>query len=225
MRRPKVISNFAMTADGKVSTRNHTPSGFTSQHDKRRLLEIRSLGDAVMVGRGTAEADNMTMTIPVDDLRAERLARGQSGHPIRVLLSHSGDIPPTLKVFTNNVAPTLIYTTDAIPVSSRVALESHAQITAFPEKKVPLRSVLDDLRTRYQVKTLICEGGPTLIKSLFADDLLDELFITIAPKIFGGKDAPTMTGLPGSFLPNSRQFRLKSLVIENDEAYCHYIRS
>ena len=224
MRRPKVITNFAITADGKVSTRNHTPSGFTSPKDKRRLLEIRSLGDAVMVGRGTAEADNMTMTIPADDLRAERLARGQSEHPIRVLISNSGAIPLTLKVFTNNVATTLIYTTDAIPVSSRVALESHAQITAFPEKSVPLRSVLEDLRSRHKVKTLICEGGPTLIKTLLADDFLDELYITIAPKIFGGKDAPTLTGLPGTFLPNSRQFRLKSLVVENDEAFCHYVR-
>ena len=225
MCRLKVISNFAITADGKVSTRNHTPSGFTSARDKRRLLEIRSLGDAVMVGRGTAQADNMTMTIPADDLRAERLARGQSEHPIRVLVSNSGEIPPTLKVFTNSVGPTLIYTTDAIPFSSRVALESHAQITAFKEKEVPLRSVLDDLRTHHKVKTVICEGGPTLIKSLLADDLLDELYITIAPKIFGGKNAPTLTGHSGTFLPNSRQFRLKSFVVENDEAYCHYIRS
>ncbi|MEO7933194.1 MAG: dihydrofolate reductase family protein [Chthoniobacterales bacterium] len=224
MRRPRVISNFAMTADGKVSTRNHTPSGFTSARDKRRLLEIRALGDALLVGRGTAEADEMSMTIPAEDLRAERLARGQSEHPLRVLVSHSGEIPATLRVFANAVAPTLIYSTEAMPAASREALQARAELHLTHEKTVPLRWVLGELRSHHGVRTVVCEGGPTLLRALLAEDLLDEMFITLAPKIFGGKDAPTMTGKASSFLPETRHFRLKKFFVENNEVYCHYVR-
>jgi len=224
MRRPRVLTNFAMTADGKISTRNLTPSGFTSGRDKRRLLEIRSLGDALLVGRGTAEADNMSMTIPAEDLRAERVARGQAEHPVRALISNSGAIPASLRVFTNTAAPTVVYATEAMPAAVRQTLQTVADLQLFSEKNVPLREVLHDLQMRHGVRTLVCEGGPTLVKSLLADDLVDEMFVTIAPILFGGKNAPTMTGPPGSFLPASRIFRLKHFFIENNEAYCHYVK-
>src|ERR1700736_5086273 len=61
MSRPKVILNFAMSVDGKVSTKRYQPSDFSSRDDKRRLLEIRSLGDALLVGRNTGAIDNMSM--------------------------------------------------------------------------------------------------------------------------------------------------------------------
>lgn len=224
MRRPRVLTNFAMTADGKISTRNHTPSGFTSDRDKRRLLEIRSLGDALLVGRGTAEADNMSMTIPAEDLRADRVQRGQREHPIRALISNSGAVPPTLRVFTNTAAPTVVYSTQSMPAQSREELEKHAELRLFSEKTVPLREVLRDLQIRHQAQTVVCEGGPTLVKSLLADDLVDEMYVTIAPLLFGGKNAPTMTGSPGAYLPVTRFFRLKSFFIENNEAYCHYVK-
>src|ERR1700742_647611 len=91
--RPRILLNFAMTVDGKVSTTKQTPSGFTSPFDKHRLLEIRSLGDAVMVGRNTLLIDQMSMGLPDDALRLARVQKGQSEYPIRVVISGSGDIP------------------------------------------------------------------------------------------------------------------------------------
>ena len=64
MPRPRIILNFAITVDGKVSTAKQTPSGFTSAFDKHRLLEIRSLGDALMVGKNTLQIDQMSMGLP-----------------------------------------------------------------------------------------------------------------------------------------------------------------
>ena len=69
-----MIANFALSADGKVSTRNFTPTGFTSKADKRRLLEIRCLGDAVLAGASTISTDRMSMGIPASDLRERRLS-------------------------------------------------------------------------------------------------------------------------------------------------------
>ncbi len=218
------MTNFAMTADGKVATRNHTASGFTSSRDKQRLLEIRSLGDALLVGRGTAETDRMSMTLPDESLRAARLSRGQSAHPLRVLISNSGTISPTLNVFSSTASPILVASSEAMDSANREMLAPLATLRLYPGNEVPLPTLLADLAKHYAVRSLVCEGGPTLVKSLLAADLVDEMFVTIAPQIFGGKNAPTMTGLPGDFLPASRCFRLKDFFVENDEAYCHYVR-
>ena len=93
MQRPRIILNFAMTIDGKVSTAKLTPSGFTSAFDKHRLLEIRSLGDALMVGKNTLQIDRMSMGLPDEALRQARVQRAQAEYPIRVIISNSGDTP------------------------------------------------------------------------------------------------------------------------------------
>src|ERR1700733_7772759 len=111
MPRPQIILNFAMTVDGKVSTAKLTPSGFTSTFDKHRLLEIRSLGDAVMVGKRTLEIDQMSMGLPDEALRRARVERGQSERPIRVVISNSGDISNKLHIFTKPGSAIVIYST------------------------------------------------------------------------------------------------------------------
>src|SRR6202030_245597 len=111
MPRPRVILNFAATTDGKVSTAQQTPSGFTSTFDKNRLLEIRSLGDALMVGRNTLQIDRMSMGLPDESLRRARIQRGQSDYPIRVVISNSGDLPLDLNIFKHRFSPIVIYST------------------------------------------------------------------------------------------------------------------
>ena len=69
--RPLVVANFAVTADGKISTRRRTPAQFSSPRDKRTLLEIRARADAILVGRATVSTDAMTMGLPSAKLRAQ----------------------------------------------------------------------------------------------------------------------------------------------------------
>ena len=77
MKRPRVIANFALTADGKVSTRNFTDTTFTSPSDKRRLKEIRALGDALLVGGRTVAADTMSLGLSAVDLRGNESSKSQ----------------------------------------------------------------------------------------------------------------------------------------------------
>src|ERR1700693_1296928 len=105
MQRPRIILNFAITVDGKVSTAKHTPSGFTSAFDKFRLLEIRSLGDALMVGKNTLQIDRMSMGLPDENLRRVRVQRGQSEYPIRVVISNSGELSVHLNIFNHWFSP------------------------------------------------------------------------------------------------------------------------
>src|SRR5271166_995553 len=126
--RPKIILNFAMTVDGKVSTAKRTPSGFTSDIDKRRLLEIRALGDALMAGRNTVAIDRMSMGLPDESLRKARTERGQSPYPLRVMISNSGDFPADLEVFKHTFSPILIYPTPKWPPSRKRKLRERTSL-------------------------------------------------------------------------------------------------
>src|SRR5262245_5965195 len=106
--RPLVAATFAMTVDGKISTRAFSPVDFTSREDKRHLLRQRSLGDAVLIGRSTLAHDNVRLGVPDPVMRAEREARGQTPYPLRVIVSNEGRINPTLKVFQTDFSKILI---------------------------------------------------------------------------------------------------------------------
>jgi riboflavin-specific deaminase-like protein len=223
MPRPRIILNFAMTVDGKVSTAKQTPSGFTSAFDKHRLLEIRSLGDAVMVGRNTLQIDQMSMGLPDEALRRARVQRGQSEYPIRVVISNSGDIPGNLHIFSHAFSPILVYSTAQMPLTNQRDLQVKAELHLTPDDRVSLPEVLNDLYETRQVRTLVCEGGPQLAKALAQLDVVDELYLTIAPILAGGTSAPGILGMPGAFLPSSRIYRLEMMKVEADECYLHYV--
>jgi riboflavin-specific deaminase-like protein len=159
MSRPKVILNFAMSVDGKVSTKQYKPTGFTSPEDKRRLLEIRALGDALLVGRNTVAIDNMSMGLPAKGLRDARVLRGQREYPIRVIVSNSGNISSDLKLFQNQLSPIVIYSTARMPASLQKKLVNHASLHLTEEPQVRIENVLTHLCQQYQIMVLICEGA------------------------------------------------------------------
>jgi riboflavin-specific deaminase-like protein len=220
--RPRVTAHFAVTFDGKVSTRSHTPAQFTSANDKKRLLQVRSENDAVMVAKGTLETDRMSLGIPDRVLRSERLRRGASGEPLRVIVSASGEIGLDLPIFQNPGPPIILYTTSRIRGSKRAELEAKIAIYEAGKEQVDLHHVLSHLFSHYQVRAVVCEGGPTLLRSLAEVDLIDRIVLTVTAKLFGGRLAPTLTGLPGAFLPASRQFKLVNTEIGDNEFYLTY---
>jgi riboflavin-specific deaminase-like protein len=222
--RPTVIANFAMTMDGKVSTRNRTPSLFTSPRDKSRLLEIRSTGDALLVGRATVEADTMSMGLPDDSLRAERLARGQAEFPIRVVISAGGNFNPDWKIFHSPGGRVILFASKSMGHRIQNSLLLPGKVDMVLLEDFSIAAVLQSLKNEFGVRSAVCEGGPTLLRSLLAIDALDEMYLTIAPRIFGGEDAPTLTGVGGLFFAVPRRFQLTDFVFESGEVFTHYTR-
>lgn len=219
---PFVTANFAITADGKISTRAHTPSDFSSPRDKRRLLEIRATADAILVGRATLEQENMAMGLPAPELRAQRTAAGRAPYPTRVLLTNSGRLAPTLRVFQEPVAPILIYATTQMPASNRAALAPLATLHLTPGDRVDLHSMMRSLRREHGIARLVCEGGPGVLRSLLEAGLVNELHVTICPLVFGGEPALTLTGRPGSFLPASISLELDAMEEHDGECFLRY---
>ena len=221
--RPFVTVNFAVTADGKISTRKRTPSDFSTPGDKRRLLEIRATCDAILVGARTLASDTMSMGLPADDLKAARVKQGKPTHPWRVIVSNSGKFSPELKVFHTPKLPTpIVFTTRAMPSRSITALASLCDLYLHLSEKVNLRAMLMTLREDYGVKRVVCEGGGTLLHALLADDLVDELHVTMCPRVFGGTKAPTMTGAGTSFLPASVALKLDHFEPMGDELFTRW---
>ncbi len=211
--RPFVTANFAVTADGRISTRKFTPSDFSSKRDKRRLVDIRAGCDAVLVGARTLASDTMTLGIP--GVRGKR-------PPLRVIVSNSGRISPKLRVFSAPGSPILIFTTSRMPESTRKALLIFGDIFVHPTPTVDLALALAILRIEYGVKRLVCEGGGTLLREFAAADLLDELHLTLCPLVFGGSGAPTLTGVAGKSLPRSTQLRLVEMKRVGDECFTRW---
>ena len=220
--RPFVTVNFAITWDGRVSTRNHTPADFTSKRDKHHLSEIRATCDAVLIGASTLAADRMTMGLSDPALRAARVARKRPACPLRVVISNSGRISPTLRVFEKDFSPIVIFATTKMPARTRASLAEKSDLWLHESAAVNLPAMLATLRAEYRVKRLVCEGGPRLFRAMLAENLVDEIHLTLAPRIFGGRAAPTLTGLPGNFLPHSTRCALREMKVVDGECFLRY---
>jgi len=225
MKLPTVEANFALTLDGKVSTRTFAPTGFTSARDKRRLLEIRARGDALLVGRQTLVTDNMSMGLPGAQWQEARLRAGRTAEPVRVIISARGALPRRAKVFRTPGAPIIVFTTKAMPAATLRWLDRVADVRIEPRgaARVDLPRALGILAADYGVRTVVCEGGPTLLRGLVEAGLLQRLFVTVAPLLFGGADAPTLLGPAAtSLLPKSVPLHLESFFVEEGECFATY---
>ena len=189
MDRPWISANFALSVDGKISPVDRKPTGWTSEADRERFRELRRGADALLVGRGTWETDRMTMVV-----------RDQETQPLRCVVSRSGRFDPAHPMFAKPGGPIhLLVTGD----------DSAPSIPGATVHRESLVSFLDTLARRHDVKRLHCEGGGELLRELAELDALDELHLTWAGHtLFGGREAPTITGAPGAFLPASRAFEL-----------------
>ncbi len=211
-----------MTIDGKVTTKNFTAVDFTSREDKAHLIHQRALGDAVLIGHSTLARDNVRLGIPRAELRQERIARGQSPYPLRVVVSNAGRIDPALNIFQTDFAPIVIFSTTRMPRKTQQQLRQKATLHLSESARVDLTWMLQQLRFDYGVKHIACEGGPVLFRSLLEGGLVDQLNLTIAPFVFGGRNAPTLTGVNFDFLPHSIRCSLKEMRIIGDECFLTY---
>jgi riboflavin-specific deaminase-like protein len=221
-KRPFVAVTFAMTVDGKITTKNFTPVDFTSREDKLHLLRQRALGDAVLIGHSTLKHDNVRLALPQAEMREARVARGQSPYPLRVIVSNEGRIDPNLNIFQTDISPIIIFSTVRMPARSQKLLRAKATLHLSDAAAVDLAWMLQQLRREYKVRTVACEGGATLFRALLERDLVDQLNLTIAPYLFGGASAPTLTGLSKDFFPRSIRCSLTDMRTVGAECYLTY---
>ena len=219
--RPFVLVNMAMTADGKIATANGSVNSCGSKRDLEHLYELRATADAVLVGARTADAQDVHLGPGGVKYRRLRKKRGLAEYNLRIIVSGSGSIKPRAKIFQHKFSPLIILTTHRAPkkVVERLRILA-TEVKVFGKKEINFVAALRWLRKKWKVRRLLCEGGGELNDIFFRKGLVDELHLTVCPKIFGGRDAPTIVDGKGfSRLADALPLKLKSMRRFGDEMY------
>jgi 2,5-diamino-6-(ribosylamino)-4(3H)-pyrimidinone 5'-phosphate reductase len=223
---PFILVNMAMTADGKIATVNRSVSTFAGKHDHKHLLELRATADGVMAGARTVDSAQINLGPGAAKFRRLRLKRGLAEYNLRVIASGSGSINPNAEIFNKRFSPIIILTTTRISKANLRKLRVVAdEVKICGKTEINFRAALRWLRKKWNVQRLLCEGGGELNGTLFRAGLVDELHLTICPKIFGGHAAPTIADGKGVSNPAAAaQFKLKSANRVGDELFAVLIR-
>ena len=139
-----------------------------------------------------------------------------------MIVSNEGKIDHRLKIFQSEFRPIIIFSTKRMPRKYRQALKKKATLHLSDANHIDLAVMLQTLRNKYKVRTVECEGGLTLFRALLEQGLIDQLNLTIAPYMFGGAKAPTLTGVSKKFLPASVHCSLTDMRTVGDECFLTY---
>jgi len=224
---PFVFVNMAMTADGKIATTNRRVHSFSSKRDLEHLYELRATADAVMCGARTVEESGTILGTGGEKFRKQRLKRGLARYNLRVIVSGSGSINPRAAIFKKHFSPVVILTTDRASKANLRRLRTVAdEVKVCGGREINFAAALRWLRAEWGVTRLLCEGGGELNDALFRAGLVDELHLTICPKIFGGDSAPTIADGSGfSRLAEAATLQIKSLKRCGSETFAVFRRT
>jgi 5-amino-6-(5-phosphoribosylamino)uracil reductase len=214
--RPYVVLNMVATADGKAAVEGRTRA-ISSETDRAIFHNLRTQADAVMAGAGTVRTERYGPIMKTEELRAKREREGLDPHPLAVIVSGSLHLPVDAPLLQDPDSRVLILT------QSREELDGvRAQVTYMRSQGGPfdLRPMMERLRSEHDVRSVLCEGGPTLNASLLPYGLVDELFLTISPTRAGGADALTIVA--GAPLPELAQLELVWALEDESELYLRY---
>jgi riboflavin-specific deaminase-like protein len=208
--RPRVLCNMAPSLDGKIAPVHKNAPFAMSRHpeDHRRMLSLRARAGAVLIGASNLRADD-------PDLMPNQL---------RVLVTRTGDgVEPTAKMFGTALGGEAVVAHAATMTGrKRAELGTRATLVELGDSEVDVLRLLEWLARERGCEVVLCEGGGMLNAQLFAAGAIDELHVTVVPRILGGKSAPTMVDGEG-FAPDAiPDARLASVDRVGDELFLVY---
>jgi riboflavin-specific deaminase-like protein len=191
--RPYVVLNMVATLDGRVAIDGRS-GGIGDEADRELFHGLRTQADAVMVGAGTIRAERYGRIIRRPELRERRVAEGLAPDPLAVVVSARLRLPADLPLLQDPDSTVVVLTgsdEELPPTPARVHY-----LRGPAGRMLELRPLLQRLRDEFGVRSILCEGGPCLNDSLVREGLVDELFLSIAPKLVGGPPLTILTGDP-----------------------------
>ena len=203
--RPYVYLNMVSTVDGKASVSGGA-NKIGSDADRTVMRNLRSLSDAVMIGSGTLLAEKISLGVP-QHLAETRSSLGKSSQPLAIIMSSNKDLP-----LTNLIKPephnTCVLGTEV--AESRNSMDY-----------IDIEEVFRNLKLGYSIHYLLVEGGPSLNNSLISSGLVDEIFLTISPKVVGGSSGAS-TIVNGTVLSVESKLELYSANVLGSELFLRY---
>ncbi len=212
--RPYVIVNMVMSADGRTIL-DGSEQGIGSKTDQRLMRELRVHADVILNGATTLRVSGTSPRTGDPHLEALRVSRGKPKAAIGAVISRSGDLPFERIFFTADDFEAMVYLAHDAPkgVAGKV-IETGRTVVGLPEQR-PIEWMLAHMRHEVGAELLLCEGGASLNGQMLAAGAVDELFITIGPRLVAGNGVPGAIEGP-SFTKESAP-RLELVAVSRNE--------
>jgi riboflavin biosynthesis pyrimidine reductase len=219
--RPFLRVNFVSSADGAVTVEGLSTK-LSGPGDRVAFKLVRTVCDAVMVGAGTLRRERYRAVKLDARRRGWRRARGLSEYPTLVIVSGRLDLDPADRVFADAPVRPVVVTHGGSPVDRRDALATVADVLVTGDAEVDLAAAREELAGR-GLRHVLCEGGPRLFGSLLAAGAVDELCLTLSPRLAGAGAGRIVAGPPAS---GPVPVRLAQVLISGDgELLLRYARN
>jgi 5-amino-6-(5-phosphoribosylamino)uracil reductase len=224
--RPRILVNFAVSLDGKTNpapVHRHGPFAMSrGKEDWRRMGLLRSRADAILIGASNLRADDPPLALPADE-RARRAAAGQP-LPARIVVTTRGDgIRAEARMFDPACGgPSYVVHAGGMPAEARARLAPAALLVELGDALVSTERLLSWMWDELGARTVVCEGGGVLVADMFAARAVDELHLTLVPRVLGGAAAPSLVAGPGFDPDEIPDATLTSLERVDDEIYLRY---
>jgi riboflavin-specific deaminase-like protein len=191
--RPYLVLNMVSTLDGRIAIDGRSgPIG--DEADRELFHGLRTQADAVMVGAGTIRTERYGRMVRKPERRERREAEGLAADPLAVVVSARLRLPEDLPLLQDPDSTVIVLTASDEELPALPARVHYLRGPAGAE--LTLRPLLERLRAEFGVRSILCEGGPSLNESLVRERLVDELFLSLAPKLAGGPPLTVLTGDP-----------------------------
>lgn len=214
--RPYTVVNFIASADGRATFQGRSaPLG--DPVDREVFHGLREQAEAVMAGTHTVRIERYGRMIKDPGRRERRLAAGRSPEPLFCLVTRSGDVPVDAPIFSEPDARVVVFGPEELELP---AVEAQLQVVRLDPGELTLTTALRRLRSEFGVRSLLCEGGPTIYNGLLHEHLVDEMFLTLAPKLSGGGAEPAITS--GPELPQLQTMSLVWVLESESSLYLRY---
>ena len=216
--RPYIVCNFVSSVDGKAEV-DGTSGALGGDGDLAVFRSLRTQTDAILAGTGTLRAEGYGALVRDEPRQAQRVAQARERQPLGVVISRSGHVPWEIPMFEDPDTRIALYLgSDAEVPDTQAQTRVHRL-----ETDGTLATVMQSLRTDHGVRSLLCEGGPGMFNALLAEDLVDELFLTVAPALVGGPGKSITAGDP---LPDGpRPTRLVWALHRDAHLFLRYARA
>ncbi|HEY6781033.1 MAG TPA: dihydrofolate reductase family protein [Thermoleophilaceae bacterium] len=211
--RPYLAINMVSALDGKA-TLDWRTKGLSTETDRQLFHQLRTQAEAIMVGAGTVRAERYGPLTKSDELRAKREREGLTPDPLAVVVSARLDLPPDLPLLQAEEQRILVVT------ASEAELPPVPATVEYLRVGTDLQLALARLRVDYGVRSVLCEGGPTLNAHLLAAGVVDELWLTLNPKLVAGEAALTIVA--GRQLVEPVELELASVAMGDGDLFTRW---
>jgi riboflavin-specific deaminase-like protein len=214
--RPYTLVNFVATVDGRTSFAGRSgPIG--DDGDRQMFHGLRERVDAVMAGTATMRTERYGRMTRDPERRRRRAQQGLSPEPLAVVVTRSGDVPFDIPLFAEPEARVVVFTPTDLDTSNCAA---QVEVVRLDPGQLTMTTVWRRLTSDFGVRMLLCEGGPTVFGALLQEDLADELFLTLSPRLAGGGSEALIT--QGPALPDLLELTLRWALERKDSLYLRY---